>query len=422
MAIEPNAPLAARMRPKSLDEIVGQPRLLGPDGPLARLIASGSVPSLLFWGPPGCGKTTLARVIASELKRPLRALNAVQSGVKEVRAALEEARMSPGLLLFIDEIHRLNKAQQDALLAAVEAGTVTLLGATTENPSFEVIPALLSRCQVYTLEALSPEELRELAARALERDEALKNLKFAAWDALYRLSAGDARKALNLLELAAARQTDSPVDDAELTRLAQQALGRYDKGGEQHYDVISAFIKSVRGGDPNAAVYWLARMLHGGEDVAFIARRLVILASEDVGNANPNALLLANACFEAVTRIGMPEARIPLAQTTTYLATSPKSNAAYVAINEAMAFVRQDGAPPVPLHLRNAPTKLMKELDYGKNYKYSHDYGDYAGRDGNQQYMPAGAEGQSFYRPKNAGKERDLRKFMAEKWGGQYEI
>lgn len=414
-------PLAERVRPHTLAAYVGQAHLTGPTGPLARLLAQGNLPSIILWGPPGVGKTTLVRILARELKRPLHQLSAIQAGVKEVRAVLEMARMERGTLLFIDEIHRFNKAQQDALLHAVEEGLVTLIGATTENPSFEVIPALLSRCQVYVLQALTEADIHTVLAQAIAEDAELKQrrIELAETAAIYQLSGGDARKALGLLELVV-NHTDAAelvVTDALVTSLAQQKVVLYDKDGEQHYDVISAFIKSLRGSDPNGAVYWLARMLEAGEDAKFIARRMVILASEDIGNAQPNALLMATTTFQAVERIGMPESRIILSQCATYLATCPKSNAAYVAINEAQEAVRKQPNTPVPLHLRNAPTRLMKSLDYGKAYKYSHDY---EGTEGNQQYLPDGLQGKAFYRPKAIGKEVELLRMLQQKWGKEY--
>lgn len=414
-------PLAERVRPHTLTAYVGQTHLTGPTGPLARLLAQGNLPSIILWGPPGVGKTTLVRILARELKRPLHQLSAIQAGVKEVRAVLEMARMERGTLLFIDEIHRFNKAQQDALLHAVEEGLVTLIGATTENPSFEVIPALLSRCQVYVLQALTEADIHTVLAQAIAEDAELKQrrIELAETAAIYQLSSGDARKALGLLELVV-NHTDAAevvVTDALVTSLAQQKVVLYDKDGEQHYDVISAFIKSLRGSDPNGAVYWLARMLEAGEDAKFIARRMVILASEDIGNAQPNALLMATTTFQAVERIGMPESRIILSQCATYLATCPKSNAAYVAINEAQEAVRKQPNTPVPLHLRNAPTRLMKSLDYGKAYKYSHDY---EGTEGNQQYLPDGLQGTAFYRPKAIGKEVELMRMLQQKWGKEY--
>jgi len=407
-------PLAERVRPKTLEQYVGQRHILYAGSPLLRSLDRGKLPSLIFWGPPGVGKTTLARILAHSVKKPFRQLSAIQSGVKDVRAVLEFARSRPGTILFIDEIHRFNKSQQDSLLGAVESGTITLIGATTENPSFEVNSALLSRCQVYKLESLGPQEVRELLEYALAADEVLKSREVVLeeLDALYKISGGDARKSLNLLELVFnSHEGEGPVvlKNEEVKRISQERIAIYDKSGEQHYDIISAFIKSVRGGDPDAAVYWLARMLEGGEDVKFIARRLIILASEDIGNANPNALLLANACFDSVSKIGMPEARIILSQATTYLATSPKSNAAYQAINKAMKYVRDAADHPVPLHLRNAPTRLMKESGYGKGYKYSHDY---SLQDGLQDYLPEEVRDQQFYQPKPVGREKGIKDYV----------
>ena len=401
------APLAERLRPQSLDEYIGQKHLVGEDGVIRRFVESGNIPSFILWGPPGVGKTTLAKLVALSLGRQMFTLSAIASGVKEVREVIEVARKSRFFnsgapILFIDEIHRFNKAQQDSLLGAVEQGTFTLIGATTENPSFEVITPLLSRCQVYVLKPMNDEELQTLLDRAITTDKVLvdRGVKVEQTHALFEFSGGDARKLLNILDImAGASEGEIVINDERVTDCLQQNIALYDKGGEQHYDVISAFIKSIRGSDPDAALYYLARMLAGGEDVKFIARRLVISASEDVGLANPNALLLANACFDAVHKLGMPEARIPLAEATIYLATSPKSNSAYMAINEALRMVERDTTNrPVPLHLRNAPTKLMDELGYGKNYKYAHDY------EGNwveQEFMPAGLEGKRFYTPQH---------------------
>ncbi|MBX3103216.1 MAG: replication-associated recombination protein A [Bacteroidetes bacterium] len=417
----PLPPLAERVRPQSLEEYTGQTHLTGPNGPLRALLAQGTLPSMILWGPPGVGKTTLVRILAHQLNRPLHQLSAIQAGVKEVRAVLEMARMERGTLLFIDEIHRFNKAQQDALLQAVEEGTVTLIGATTENPSFEVIPALLSRSQVYVLQALSEEDIRQVLTQAIRRDVILQQqeILLEGTGAIFQLSGGDARKALGLLELVVSQATEQPVrvTDALVLHLAQQKVVLYDKNGEQHYDVISAFIKSLRGSDPNGAVYWLARMLEAGEDVRFIARRMVILASEDIGNAQPNALLMATTTFQAVERVGMPESRIILSQCATYLATCPKSNAAYLAIGQAQEAVRKQPNTPVPLHLRNAPTRLMKQLDYSKGYKYSHDHEGVAG---NQQYLPEGLEGTAFYQPKPTGKEAEILRFLKDRWNKEY--
>ncbi|MBD0378176.1 MAG: replication-associated recombination protein A, partial [Flavisolibacter sp.] len=378
------APLAERMRPQKLDDLIGQEHLVGQGSILRRAIENGKIPSLILWGPPGSGKTTIAHIIAHTLAVPFFQLSAVSAGVKDVRDVIQQAQKTKGAILFIDEIHRFNKGQQDALLGAVEKGIITLIGATTENPSFEVNSALLSRCQVYVLKPLNEENLIKLMQQALQKDEwlRLKNISIKETEFLIKLSGGDARKLLNLLELVADAITSSPegeevggeITDEKVMQAAQQRIALYDKGGEQHYDIISAFIKSMRGSDPNAAVYWLARMIEGGEDVKFIARRMVIFASEDIGNANPTALVLANAAFEAVNKIGYPEARIILAQCATYLASSHKSNASYMAIEEALDVVREKGDLPVPLHVRNAPTGFMKSLGYGKNYKYAHDY------------------------------------------------
>lgn len=402
-----NTPLAERLRPQSLDEYIGQSHLVGTDGVIRRFVESGNIPSFILWGPPGVGKTTLAKLVALSLGRQMFTLSAIASGVKEVREVIEAAKKSRFFnsgapILFIDEIHRFNKAQQDSLLGAVEQGVFTLIGATTENPSFEVITPLLSRCQVYVLKAMDESELGELLQRAITTDSELKErgVRVVETHALFEFSGGDARKLLNILDImASATEGEIVIDDQRVTDCLQQNIALYDKGGEQHYDIISAFIKSIRGSDPDAAIYYLARMLAGGEDVKFIARRLVISASEDVGLANPNALLLANACFDAVHKLGMPEARIPLAEATVYLATSPKSNSAYMAINEALAMVSKDTTNrPVPLHLRNAPTKLMGELGYGKGYKYAHNY---EGHWVEQEFMPEGLKGRKFYKPQH---------------------
>ncbi len=402
-----NAPLAERLRPQSLDDYIGQSHLVGEGGVIRRFIESGNIPSFILWGPPGVGKTTLAKLVALSLGRQMFTLSAIASGVKEVREVIEAAKKSrffsqAAPILFIDEIHRFNKAQQDSLLGAVEQGVFTLIGATTENPSFEVITPLLSRCQVYVLRAMDNDELQTLLERAITKDAVLRErgVRVVENHALFEFSGGDARKLLNILDImAGASEGEIVIDDQRVTECLQQNIALYDKGGEQHYDIISAFIKSIRGSDPDAAIYYLSRMLAGGEDVKFIARRLVISASEDVGLANPNALLLANACFDAVHKLGMPEARIPLAEATIYLATSPKSNSAYMAVNEAMAFVGRDTTNrPVPLHLRNAPTKLMDSLGYGKGYKYAHDYKDNWVE---QEFMPSGLEGKRFYTPQH---------------------
>jgi putative ATPase len=416
-----NEPLAERMRPHRLQDIAGQSHLTASGSPLQKLLQSGKIPSLIFWGPPGVGKTTLAGVIAQETRKEMIALSAINSGVKDIREVLNRAENNPGKILFIDEIHRFNKSQQDSLLGAVEKGVITLIGATTENPSFEVNAALLSRCQIFKLNSLSREEMDLLLNRAIETDAWLrsKNLQLADEGALFELSGGDARKALNLLEMAALQLSDSePILTAEyIQQAASEKRPLYDKQGEYHYDVISAFIKSVRGSDPNAAVYWLALMLEAGEDIKFIARRLLILASEDIGNANPNALLLATSGFQAVERLGMPEARIILSQVTTYLACSPKSNAAYLAIDEALALVRNKPQASVPMHLRNAPTRLMKESGYGEGYKYSHNY---AGNEGNQLYLPEEFAQEVFYRPKDISREKEMRAFLKSKWPEKY--
>lgn len=400
-----SAPLAERLRPRSLDDYIGQSHLVGENGVFRRFLESGNVPSFILWGPPGVGKTSLAKLVAASLERPFFTLSAINSGVKDVREVIDSARRqqffnSASPFLFIDEIHRFNKSQQDSLLGAVEQGIVTLIGATTENPSFEVISPLLSRCQVYVLKALEDNELQTLLDRALTQDSELRerDIRVEQTTALFRFSGGDARKLLNILDIITGALEDPIViNDQTVTDCLQQNIALYDKNGEQHYDVISAFIKSVRGSDPNAAIYYLARMLAGGEEPRFIARRLVILASEDIGLANPNALLLANACFDTVHKIGMPEARITLAETTIYLATSPKSNSAYAAINAALTQVEHDTTNrPVPLHIRNAPTKLMKSLDYGRDYKYAHDY---AGSFVEQEFLPEGLEGTRFYTP-----------------------
>ncbi|MCH5329651.1 MAG: replication-associated recombination protein A [Alistipes sp.] len=418
------APLAERLRPKSLDEYIGQHHLVGENGVFRKFFETGNVPSFILWGPPGVGKTTLARLISATLDRPFFTLSAVTAGVKEVREIIEKAKQhhlfrQQTPFLFIDEIHRFNKSQQDSLLGAVEQGIVTLIGATTENPSFEVISPLLSRCQVYILNPMEDDDLRRLLDRALSADEILRsrNARATETEALFRFSGGDARKLLNILDIVAgATDGDITIDDRTVTDCLQQNIALYDKNGEQHYDVISAFIKSVRGSDPDAAIYYLARMLAGGEEPRFIARRLVILASEDVGLANPNALLLANACFDTVHKIGMPEARITLAETTIYLATSPKSNSAYMAIDTALDFVNRDTTNrPVPLHLRNAPTKLMKNAGYAKGYKYAHDYENHFVE---QEFMPSSLKNKRFYTPDtgNAAEAR-IAEFMQRLWG-----
>jgi putative ATPase len=414
------APLAARMRPVRLDDLVGQEHLVGPRGIIRQAIASGNVPSMILWGPPGVGKTTIANIIANEVKKPFYTLSAISSGVKDVRDVIEKAKNSPRSILFIDEIHRFNKGQQDALLGAVEKGTITLIGATTENPSFEVNSALLSRSQVYILKALNEEQLMELVQQALKNDEQLKkrNISIQEHQALLNISGGDGRKLLNLVELISdAIPGDIVITDKLVMEVAQKHVAIYDKKGEQHYDIISAFIKSIRGSDPNAAVYYLARMIEGGEDVRFIARRLVILASEDIGNANPTALVIATNAFQAVDVIGYPEARIILSQCTVYLASSAKSNASYMAIDNALGKVRETGDLPVPLSIRNAPTRLMKNLDYGKGYQYAHSY---EGNFVNMEFLPDEIKGTKFYDPGNNAREEELRKYLRSLWKDKY--
>ena len=418
-------PLAERLRPKNLDEYIGQEHLVGPGAVLRRMIDAGKISSFILWGPPGVGKTTLAHIISQQLQAPFFTLSAVQSGVKEVREVIDRckanifSKVRP--ILFIDEIHRFSKSQQDSLLGAVEYGTVTLIGATTENPSFEVIRPLLSRCQVYILKSLEVKHLQLLLDRAIHSDTYLKerDIEVKETDALFRYSGGDARKLLNIIDLVsqAVGENEKIIDDAIVTERLQQNPAAYDKNGEMHYDIISAFIKSIRGSDPDAAIYWLARMVEGGEDPAFIARRLVILASEDVGLANPNALLLANACFDAVQNIGWPESRIIMAETTIYLASSPKSNSAYMAINQALETVKTTGNLPVPLHLRNAPTQLMKELEYGKNYKYAHDY---TGNFVNQQYLPNELKDNNWWKPQDNVAENKLKDHLNKLWKDRY--
>ena len=410
------------MRPSTLDELVGQEHLVGKGSILRTAIEGGKIPSIILWGPPGTGKTTLAGIIANTLQVPFFTLSAISAGVKEVREVIAQAQKTRGAILFIDEIHRFNKGQQDALLGAVEKGTVTLIGATTENPSFEVNSALLSRCQVYVLKSLTEENMVKLLQTAIEKDEWLKEKKIELkeTEALINISGGDARKLLNLLELvvdALATSETILIDDDAVMQIAQQRIALYDKSGEQHYDIISAFIKSMRGSDPNAAIYWLARMIEGGEDVKFIARRMVIFASEDIGNANPNALLLANATFDAVNKIGYPESRIILAQCATYLASTPKSNASYMAIEEAIQTVHKEGDLPVPLHIRNAPTGLMKGLGYGKNYKYAHSY---EGAFVEQEFLPGKLSGTVFYEPGKTPREEELRKYLRSLWKEKY--
>lgn len=414
-------PLAERMRPTRLEDLIGQEHLSAPSSFLYKAIKSGNVPSLILWGPPGVGKTTIANIIANEIKVPFYTLSAISSGVKDIREVIDKAKFQRGTVLFIDEMHRFNKSQQDALLGAVEKGIIRLIGATTENPSFEVNSALLSRCQVFTLNPLGRAEMEAMMKQALEKDLDLKKIEvqLQETDALLRISGGDGRKLLNLLEIVIDGINENPclITDERVMQIAQQKVALYDKSGEQHYDIISAFIKSIRGSDPNAAVYWLARMIEGGEDVKFIARRLVILASEDIGNANPNALLLATNCFEAVKIIGYPESRIILSQCVTYLASSPKSNASYLAINQAQALVKETGNLSVPLHLRNAPTKLMKDLNYGKAYKYSHDF---PGNFVEQEFLPDEIKGTKLYEPGENARENELRKYLSGKWKGKY--
>lgn len=415
-------PLAERMRPQTLDTFIGQQHLVGPGKVLAQMISQKTAHSIIFWGPPGVGKTTLAQIIAHTLGMPFYTLSAIDSGVKEVRAVIERARMDGKALLFIDELHRFNKAQQDSLLGAVERGIITLIGATTENPSFEVIGALLSRCQVYVLQPLTEEELKAIVLQALRDDEVLRHHKIDVpeWEALLQMSGGDARKLLNLLELlySSLPGGNGTITNQLVQEVIQHKMALYDKGGEQHYDIISAFIKSMRGSDPNAAVYWLARMIEGGEDPKFIARRMLILASEDIGNANPNALLLATSAFQAVEMIGYPECRIILSQTAVYLASSAKSNATYMAINKAQSLVRQTGDLPVPLHLRNAPTKMMKNMDYGKGYLYAHDFEHNFVQ---QEFLPEAVSGTTLYEPgKNPAEDR-TRAYLRECWQDRYQ-
>jgi putative ATPase len=421
-----NEPLAERIRPKNLEDYISQQHLVGKTGILTQHIKKGIIPSLILWGPPGIGKTTLANIISKESQRPFYTLSAINSGVKDVREVIEKARQSGGLftaknpILFIDEIHRFSKSQQDSLLAAVEKGWVTLIGATTENPSFEVIPALLSRCQVYILNSFDKTDLINLLERAMEKDDLIKSkeVTLEETDALIQVSSGDARKLLNVFELVVSSE-ENPVTITNKLVLSkvQKNTVRYDKTGEQHYDIVSAFIKSIRGSDPNGAVYWLARMIEGGEDVKFIARRLLIAASEDIGNANPTALIMANSTFQAVSTIGHPESRILLSQCAIYLANSPKSNSSYVAINNALELVQNSGDLSVPLHLRNAPTKLMKDLNYGKDYKYAHNY------ENNfvpQEFLPKEIENTKFYEPSNNSRENDFRNTLKARWQDKY--
>ncbi len=414
-------PLAELLRPTSLDNYIGQTHLVGKEAILRNAIESGRIPSMILWGPPGIGKTTLASIISKTLNRPFHVLSAISSGVKDVRAVIDAAENEENAILFIDEIHRFNKSQQDSLLGAVEKGTITLIGATTENPSFEVISALLSRCQVYILKEFGVEELTQLLNNAVEyvKNNLGRNLEVKETEALFRLSGGDARKLLNAIEMIINSSSEQTIviDNTHVLNVIQKSLAIYDKKGEMHYDIISAFIKSMRGSDPNGAVYWLARMIEGGEDPLFIARRMLIFASEDIGNSNPNALLLANACFDAVNKIGYPECRIILSQTVLYLASSVKSNSAIMAIDDAIATVRRTGDLPVPLHIRNAPTKLMKDLGYGKNYKYAHDY---TGNFVEQEFLPEQLSGTRFYTPGDNPRERDTQRLLSERWKGKY--
>lgn len=422
-----NQPLAERIRPKKLSEYIGQKHLVGQNGPIQQALHSGGLPSMIFWGPPGVGKTSLAQLIAEESKRTFYTLSAISSGVKDVREVIEKAKQSGGMfsagtpILFIDEIHRFSKSQQDSLLGAVEKGWVCLIGATTENPSFEVIPALLSRCQTYVLKEFDKKDLLQLLAQAMQKDSQLqkKDIKLTETEALLRFSGGDARKLLNIFELLIQSQATDVVEitNTLVEQQIQQKPSKYDKTGEQHYDIISAFIKSIRGSDPNAAVYWLARMIEGGEDLKFIARRLIILASEDIGLANPTALVMANNTFQAVSSVGYPESRIILSQCCIYLATSPKSNAAYMAINQAQQEVRNSGDLSVPLAIRNAPTKLMKDLDYGKDYKYAHNYsGSFVQAD----FLPKEIEGKIFFQPNKNKREQAIATDLKAKWKGKY--
>ena len=419
-------PLAERLRPQTLNDLVGQEHLSSKESVLQKAISKGKVPSMILWGPPGVGKTTLANIIATSFHNAYYQLSAISSGVKELREVIEEAKTKPGAILFIDEIHRFNKGQQDALLGAVEKGIITLIGATTENPSFEVNSALLSRCQVFILKALDEKALLQLINQAIEKDELFKgqNIQIKETEALFQLSGGDGRKLLNLLELSVEALIDIEKSGSPLVltnewvmEVAQTNIALYDKNGEQHYDIVSAFIKSMRGSDPNGAVYWLSRMIAGGEDVKFIARRMLIFSSEDIGNANPNAFLLANACFDAVNKIGYPESRIILSQCAIYLASSPKSNASYEAISNGLALVDKTGNLPVPLHLRNAPTKFMKDLSYGKNYQYSH-----KGEQNfiEQEYLPDTIVNTALYQPQQNSREQEIKKFLQERWKGKY--
>jgi putative ATPase len=424
--MDTNAPLAERMRPTSLDNYIGQKHIVGEGAILRNAIASNLLPSIILWGPPGVGKTTLANIIAHQLKRPFYALSAINSGVKDIRDVIDKAKSNDlfaqkNPILFIDEIHRFSKSQQDSLLGAVEKGTITLIGATTENPSFEVISALLSRCQIYILKHLDKDDLLEMLDLAIKTDSILKtkNISIVEHEALLRLSGGDGRKLLNVFELVINTIGGETIEitNEKVTNIVQQNIALYDKAGENHYDIISAFIKSIRGSDPNAAVYWLARMIEGGEDPLFIARRLVILASEDIGNANPTALVIANNCFQAVNVIGFPESRIILSQAVIYLAASAKSNAAYMAISSALDAVKNSGDLPVPLHLRNAPTKLMKDIGYGKEYQYSHSY---SSSFSNQEYLPETISGIKFFEPGSNAREKEMREYLKKLWGDKY--
>jgi putative ATPase len=420
MLLNSTSPLAERMRPARLEDLIGQEHLVGSNGIIRRAIETGNVPSMILWGPPGVGKTTIANIIANEVKRPFHMLSAVSAGVKDVREVIDQAKRISRVILFIDEIHRFNKSQQDALLGAVEKGTITLIGATTENPSFEVNSALLSRCQVYTLKALTEDDLLKLIKQALTKDADLKKREIVIKEhqALLNISGGDARKLLNLIELISESESGSiEVTDELVMNVAQKHIAIYDKSGEQHYDIISAFIKSIRGSDPNAAVYYLARMIEGGEDVKFIARRMVILASEDIGNANPTALVMATTTFQAVTMIGFPEAQIIMSQCATYLACSPKSNSAVAAIGKALQTVRETGDLPVPLSIRNAPTKLMKDLDYGKGYQYAHDFRNNFVA---MEFLPDAIKETKFYEPGKNAREEELRNYLKKLWDKKY--
>jgi putative ATPase len=420
MLLNSTSPLAERMRPARLEDLIGQEHLVGPNGIIRRAIETGNIPSMILWGPPGVGKTTIANIIANEVKRPFHMISAVSAGVKDVREIIDQAKRTSRVILFIDEIHRFNKSQQDALLGAVEKGTITLIGATTENPSFEVNSALLSRCQVYILKSLTEDDLLKLIQQALTKDADLKKREIVIKEhqALLNISGGDARKLLNLLELISESASGSiEVTDELVMNVAQKHIAIYDKSGEQHYDIISAFIKSIRGSDPNAAVYYLARMIEGGEDVKFIARRMVILSSEDIGNANPTALVMATTTFQAVTMIGYPEAQIIMSQCATYLACSPKSNSAVAAIGKALQTVRETGDLPVPLPIRNAPTKLMKDLDYGKGYQYAHDFRNNFVA---MEFLPDAIKETKFYEPGKNTREEELRNYLKRLWDKKY--